>query len=145
MEINMKKVHTSKDITISSIILVAGIGLAFVNVGLGCLIGAAGALMLILYKSGYRIEGENTVLYKEAQDIAKTCKSSLKDFLDGKNTEPIVDTQQEGGVIRIEMYYNTKDAIAYVQLFDFIDFAYVPSTDVVELRGTRALKLIEKF
>ena len=38
MEINFKKVHTVKDLTISAIVLIAGIGLFFVNKGLGVLI-----------------------------------------------------------------------------------------------------------
>ena len=45
MEYSLKRVHTGKDLAISSTILLAGIGLLFVNKGLGNCIGICGMLM----------------------------------------------------------------------------------------------------
>lgn len=39
MEIKFKKVHTMKDLIISTIMVAAGAGLYFVNAGLGILVG----------------------------------------------------------------------------------------------------------
>ncbi len=145
MEINLKKVHTAKDLIISATILAAGIGLYFVNAGLGGLIAACGLLMLLFYKAGYKREGEGIVLKKKALDIAHTCRDSLKGFLEGKDIEPEVMTNISGGVIRLEAYYNADAAIAYAQLFDFSNYTYEPATGIVELRGPRAEKLIGKL
>ena len=145
METIFKKVHTGKDLLISGSITVAGIGLYFVNAGLGGLIAACGILMLIFYKAGYKREGEGIVLKKKALDIAHTCRDSLKGFLEGKDIEPEVMTSISGGVIRLEAYYNADAAIAYAQLFDFSNYTYEPATGIVELRGPRAEKLIGKL
>ncbi len=145
MEIKINKVHTAKDLAISATILAAGIGLYFVNAGLGGVIAACGLLMLVFYKAGYKREGEGIVLRKEALDIAQTCRESLKGFLEGKDVEPEVNTRPDGGVIRLEAYYNAEAAICYVQLFDFSNYTYEPATGIVELRGPRAQTLITKL
>ena len=145
MEIKLKSVHTAKDLIISAIVIAAGIGLYFVNEGLGIVIGACGLLLLLFYKTGHKREGEDIVLQKKALDIAHTCRTSLKGFLEGMDVEPEVDTNLSGGVIRLEAYYNADAAIAYVQLFDFSNYIYEPATVIVELRGPRAEKLINKL
>lgn len=145
MEYKLKPVHTGKDLIISAVILAAGIGLFFVNAGLGVVIAVCGLLMLLLYKTGHKREGENVVLRKKAIDVAHHCRESLKGFLDGKDVEPEIDTNENGGVIRLEIYYNVDAAVAYAQLFDFSNYTYEPATEIVELRGPRAEKLIAKL
>lgn len=145
MEIKLKKVHTAKDLIISATVLAAGIGLYFINAGLGGFIAICGLLMLLFYKAGYKREGEDIVLKKKALDIAHTCMDSLKGFLEGKDIEPEVKTNISGGVIRLEAYYNADAAIAYAQLFEFSNYTYEPATGMVELRGPRAQTLITKL
>ena len=145
MEYKLKSVHTGKDLVISAVILAAGIGLCFVNAGLGVVIAVCGLLMLLLYKTGHKREGENVVLRKKAIDVAHHCRESLKGFLDGKDVEPEIDTDENGGIIRLEIYYNADAAVAYAQLFDFSNYTYEPATEIVELRGQRAEKLIAKL
>lgn len=145
MEIKLKKVHTVKDLVISAIVLAAGIGLYFVNAGLGITLAFCGLLLLAFYKAGYKREGEGIVLQKTALDVSHSCRDSLKGFLDGKDVEPQIDKQVMGGIIRIEVYHNADAALAYAQLFDFSNYTYEPATDLVELRGPRAEKLISKL
>ena len=145
MEIKFKKVHTMKDLIISTIMVAAGAGLYFVNAGLGILVGVCGLLMLIFYKAAYKREGDDTVLRKSALDISHSCRDSLKEFLDGKEVEPEVNTSENGGVIRLEVYHNAAASVAYAQLFDFSNYTYVPATEIVELRGKRAESLIRKI
>ena len=59
--------------------------------------------------------------------------------------EPQIDKQVMGGIIRIEVYHNADAALAYARLFDFSNYTYEPATDLVELRGPRAEKLITKL
>lgn len=145
MEIHFKKVHTVKDLAISAIVLAAGIGLCFVNAGLGFVIAACGLLLLLFFKAGYKREGENLLLKKSALDVAHSCRDSIKEFLDGKDVEPELNTSVNGGVVRIEVYYNAEASVAYAQLFDFSNYSYEPATEIVELRGPRADKLIRKL
>ena len=145
MEIKLTKVHTTKDLLISAIVLAAGIGLYFINAGLGILLAVCGVLMLLFYKGGYKRKGEDIVLQKKALDVAHTCRDSLKGFLDGKDVEPEVNTSINGGIIRLEVYYNAVSSVAYAQLFDFSNYTYEPATDLVEVRGPKADKLISKL
>lgn len=142
MEYNFTKVHTAKDFSISTIILFVGIGLFFVNKGLGICVAVCGLLLFLLYKGGYKMNGQDVVLTKKSEDICKVCKSSLVDFLGGKDVTLSVRKGNEGGSVRLDVYYNKTGSIAYAQLFDFCNYAYEPVTGIVELKGNRADKLI---
>ena len=142
MEIKLKRVHTPKDLAISAIIVAAGIGLFFLNKGLGGVIAVCGLLMLLLYKGGYKREGEKIVLTKKSPEAAHSCYDSLKGFLDGKDVEPVLKNADGSGILRLEVYYNAEAAVAYAQLFTFSNYTYVDATPLVELRGPRAEKLI---
>ena len=142
MEYNFKKVHTEKDLIISTIVLLAGIGLFFVNKGLGICIAICGLGMFLIYKNGYRIDGKGTLLEGKSEDICKGCRTSIIEFLNGKDTTPVIKNGDEGGSIRLDVYFNKAGHVAYAQLFDFCNYAYEPATGVVELNGDRADKLI---
>lgn len=145
MEIKFKKVHTAKDLIISSAVLLAGIGLYFANAGLGGVTAVCGLLMLLFYKCGYKRDGDNIILRKKVIEAAHSCRESLKGFLEGKDAEPQVETNLNGSVCRLEVYYNATASVAYAQMYDFTNYNYVPATDIVELRGQRAEKLIGKL
>ncbi len=145
MEIKLKKVHTVKDLVISAIVLAAGIGLFFVNEALGATVAACGLLLLLFHKAGYKRVGEDIVLRKDALDVSHSCRDSLMAFLEGKDVEPKVDKTENGGIIRLEVYHNADAAVAYAQIFDFSDYTYEPATEIVELRGPQAEKLISKL
>lgn len=145
METKFKKVHTAKDLVMSILLIVAGIGLYFVNQGLGVVIGACGLLLLLFYKTGYKKVGDDTLLTKKALDVASSCRNSLLDYLNGKDVEPEVHQSGTGGVVRLEAYYNADAEVAYAQLFNFSNYSYEAATDIVELRGPKADKLICKL
>lgn len=145
METKFKKVHCAKDLVMSILLIVAGIGLYFVNQGLGVVIGACGLLLLLFYKTGYKKVGDDTLLTKKALDVASSCRNSLLDYLNGKDVEPEVQQSGTGGVVRLEVYYNADAEVAYAQLFNFSNYSYEAATDIVELRGPKADKLICKL
>lgn len=145
MEIKFKKVHTAKDLIISILVIAAGVGLYFVNEGLGFVIGVCGLLLLLFYKAAYKKIGDNTLLTKKAQDLASSCMNSLIDYLGDKGDEPEVKQPGAGGVVRLEVYYNKEASVAYAQLFNFSNYTYEAATEIVELRGPRAEKLISKL
>lgn len=145
MEISFIKVHTPKDLLFSVVFMAAGAGLYFLNAGLGFVTGLCGLLLLIFYKSGYKIKGKELILKKKAADLSCNCKESLKSFLDGRQSQLELSAAGNGGVVRIEIYYNAKAAKAYVQIFDFTNYSYTPATGIVELDGERAGTLIDKI
>lgn len=145
MEFKFKKVHTAKDLIISILVIAAGVGLYFVNEGLGGVIGVCGLLLLLFYKAAYKKIGDDTLLTKKALDVASSCRNSLLDYLNGKDVEPEVQQPGAGGVVRLEVYFNKEAGVAYAQLFNFSNYAYEAATDTVELQGPRAVKLIDKL
>ena len=145
MDYNFKKVHTGKDLAISSLVLIAGIGLFFVNKGLGILIAVCGIAMFFLFKSGYKKDGQGIVLRKKSEDLCKAYRTSVVEYLNGKDVTPQVKKGSEGGSVRLDVFYNATEGIAYAQLFDFRNYSYEPETDVVELHSPRADKLISQL
>ena len=134
MEYNFKKVHTGKDLAISTSILLAGAGLFFLNSGLGICIGTCGLLMCLFYKGGYKIDGRGILLTK--------CRTSLIDFLEGEAVVPVIKQGHEGGSVRFEVYFSKSGNVAYAQLYDFCNYEYVPATGIIELDRDRAKTLI---
>ena len=145
MEYSFKKVHTGKDLAISAITLLAGAGLFFVNKGLGIFIAICGILMFLIYKTGYRKGGQDILLTRKTADLCKCCKPSIVDYLHGKDVTPQIKKGNEGGCIRLDVYYNAAAGISYAQLFEFSNYTYEPSTEVVELHSQRADRLISQI
>lgn len=145
MEINFKKVHTAKDLIISSSVLIAGIGLFFVNKGLGILFAACGVGMFFICKSGYRKDGRGVTLRKVSKDLSRTCRQSVLDYLDGKDICPSIIEGNDGGSIRIDVFFNESAGVAYAQVFNFDNYAYEPATTLVELHSPKADKLISQI
>lgn len=143
MEIKFKKVHSIKDLAISAIILAAGIGLYFIHAGLGAFFVACGLLILLFYKSSYQREGDKMLLSKEAVEVSRSCKDAVMCFLEGKSSCPELDPGNAGGIIRLEVYYNSKRATAYAQLFDFSNYDYEPLTGIIEMHGPRVDDLLK--
>lgn len=145
METNFKKVHTSKDLIISSIVLIAGVGFFFVNKGLGILLAVCGLGMLFVYKGGYMKDGKGAVLHKRSEDLCKSCRSSMLDYLNGKDITPELKKGNDGGSVRLDVYFSCSENVAYAQLFDFRNYSYEPLTDVVELHSPKVEKLISQL
>ena len=142
MEYNFKRVHTVKDLSISTIVLLVGMGLFFVNKGLGICIEIFSLLMFLFHKSGYRKDGRGIMLTKISEDLCKACKPSITNFLGGKDVKPVIKKGNEGGSVRLDVYYNKADSIAYAQLYEFCNYTYEPVTEIVELKGNKAEELI---
>jgi len=145
MEYNFKKVHTGKDLIISILLIVAGAGLFFLNKGLGITIGICGLVCLLIFKAGYKLNGKGVVLTKKSEDLCKCCRTSVIEFLNGKNTTPVIKRGNEGGIIRLDVYFNKTERVAYVQAFDFCNYTYEAATEVVELEGNRAEMIYSKL
>ena len=79
MEINFKKVHTGKDLAISTIVLLAGIGLFFVNKGFGITIAVCGLAMFFLYKGGYKKDRLRANYQGTAEAATSTITATAKD------------------------------------------------------------------
>lgn len=145
MENKFKKVHTAKDLIVSFALIIIGVAVIFIDVAPGLLIALCGTLSLIFYKSGHKIAGQDIVFQKKSLDICKKCRASVLDFLNGKDVDPEIKEGSDGGSVRIDVYYNQSESVAFALLYDFVNYAYEPATALVEHRGNRADKLISQL
>lgn len=145
MQTEFKSVHTSKDLIISLGLLAIGVGLFFVNKGVGVVLAIAGVVSLLLYKKGYRTEGAECYFQKKDLELNKSCRSSVMDYINGKDVQPELIEGNEGGSVRLVVYYNKTEGLAFAQLFDYQGYDYQPASEMVEIRRPRVDRLIDKF
>lgn len=145
MDINFKKVHTVKDLAISIIIILAGAGMFFGNKGLGICIAVCGLVSLLIFKGGYKKDGKGILFTRKSMDLCQSCKPSIVDYLKGTDVTPEIKEGNEGGSVRLDVYYNESESIAYAQLYTFSNYTYESETEMVELKGDKAVKLINQL
>lgn len=141
MEIKFKNIHTAKDLMISLGILLSGVALFFVNAGLGAVIAIFGLVLLLVYKKGYRADG--TRFLRKDLELNKACRTSVAEYLSGMDVKPEILEGNEGGSVRLLVYYNREEGRAFAQLFDYKDYDYHPATEMVELRRPKVDKLLD--
>lgn len=145
METIFKNVHTTKDLTISGIVFIAGICLLFINAGLGVFFTIMGVAMLCMFRKGYKKNGQGTMLTRQSEEICMECKASLIDFLNGKDVKPEIKKGNCGGTIRLDAYFNKAEGLAYVQLFEYRNYTYESLTEVVELHSPKAEIIVSQL
>ena len=133
------------DLVISGLILIAGIGLFFVSKGFGVIVGLCGVLTLLFYKSRWRRTGDDTPLKHRSVQVSRNCKSSISDFLEGKNDEVNLRMGNEGGTLLLKIWYPSDLHKSYVQLFDYIELQFQPITEIIELNRTATQNLMSKL
>ena len=142
MENKIKKVHTLLDLVISAIVLAIGVGVYFVLPGWGILLGLIGILLFAFYKRSHRRVGDRTSLKQKDRDLALESRDAVMAFLHGKSDELTLSTAGEGDHLWLDVYYNADSAVAYAQLYDVGENLFDPATELVELKGDKARKLI---
>lgn len=145
MENKFQKVHAKKALIISGCIILAGTALFFVHKATGVCLFLCGILSLILYKSGYKLNGEGIPLQKKSLELQNRCRASILDFLDGKIAEPQLVPGNEGGTVLLEVWFNAPADIAYARLSEYKELSFQTVTDIVELPADQAQLLIQKI
>lgn len=145
MDIKLKRVHTISDLSISTALLVAGVGLFFLNSYLGVFVGVSAVCMLIFWKSAFKADGQGPILKKKSVDISQQHRITVLEYLSGKDVEPVLGAPAVGNSSLLEVYYNKTQGLAYAQLFDFSNYKYENATELVEIHSPRADKLLRQL
>ena len=145
MKSEFKKVHTSMDLIISSLILLAGVGLFFISKSGGIAVMLCGTVLLLVYKSGLKREGDDTLLKKSELELCGHDKAALLSFLDGKNNEVELHYGHEGGTLLLTVWHNDRLPIAYAQLMEYQEQTFLPITEIIKLDNKQTQKLIAKL
>ena len=145
MENIFKKVHSPKDYIISGVLVAAGVALSFFSTGLGAVVCLCGILFFLLFKSAFLKEGENVRLRKKSVELSAKCLPSLMDFVHNKHNDPLIIPGNEGGTILMELWYNAKSRLVFIQLSDYKEIQFQKVTDIVQLSEEDAEKLLGKL
>ena len=133
------------DLIISGLIVMAGIGIFFVSKWGGIAVALCGLLSFLVYKSGWKREGDDTPLRHRTVEVSRNCKTSLMEFLEGKNEEPNVRPGNEGGTLLLEMWYASDLSKSYVQLSEYMELRFQEITEIVELNESATQNLLSKL
>lgn len=145
IENNMVKVHTTKDFAISIAVIIIGVGIIFWITAIGIVIVLVGLLMLLVYKSGYKLNNQGAILKKKSVELSRKCRQAVMEALDGKNSNPELVEGNEGGTILLEVWYNNDENVGFAQLSDFQDYNFQKTTQIIELDPLITKNLLSKI
>lgn len=137
-----KKVHTTKDLTLTTIILAIGIVVVFFNKAAGVCLMCLALLMFLIYKTGYRNTSDGNVYSKRSLDLCRGGKESLMDFLNGRSDALDIKEGSEGGCIRIDVYSCKNTGESIIQVYNFANYEYEPMGEPFKLNCAKTKQLI---
>lgn len=139
MEKTFTRIRSTKDIIISTTLAIAGFVLVAlptsVSVNLiGFFMIFAGIIMLLFCKTGYKDAETGTKYCKTECFFSQSKRPDIESKLGGNPQEAkVICTEKDNGNgLRLDIYKNKKSGNAYVQLFEYVPYKYVPCTKVYE-------------
>lgn len=142
MTYNFKKVHTAKDLTISISLIIVAVALFFINKGLAFCLAGLGLFILIIYKSGYKLDDDQSVYVKKSVDLSRDGKESFLNFLNGKSDSVSVKEGHDGGSFRVDFYYNKHCPHSYLQMYTFSNYEYQKEGELITLDTDKVMKIL---
>ena len=148
MEKKFYRVRSTKDITISVSLIVAGAILMFIPSAVGANIGGfflllLGILFLYLFKSVYKEEGGKDIYRMKELLFRREQLDEIQKALDSNPNKINLKGQGQGWTIKLTIYYSTSADKAYMQLFEYIPYKYEPYTQMLEYKIDQIEKLIK--
>lgn len=142
MTYNFKKVHTTKDLTVSISLIIIAVALFFINKDLAICLAALGLFILIIYKSGYKLDDDHSVYVKKSVDLSRDGKESFLNFINGKSDSVAVKEGHEGGSFRVDFYYNRHSPHSYLQMYTFSNYEYQKEGELITLDTDKVMKIL---
>jgi len=140
--VNIKKTRSVKDIIITLLFLVAGVGLLFCSDSmfiLGCTLIVFAAILFLAMKSSYVIEGKEGSFRRKTANYPKTKKEEVVSFIEGRSTK--VPAEAPGGLL-MYIYYRRDKSAGFAQINDFDQYQYKPITEMIPLNAGQVKALV---
>ena len=137
MEKKFIRVRSKKDIIIFTLLIIAGLILAFIPASTGVNLGGytlivVGVLLACLLKSSYKnVETQQVYLKKELYFSGKM-KTHILSVLNTCRGTIDLSEEGKGQALMLKVYYSPKSH-AYMQLFEFVPHRYEPCSQVCEV------------
>ena len=148
METRFSRIHSAKDIVISSVLFAAGIICIVVPASVpvnivGYTLAIVGLVLFFVMKTAFK-DAESGETLKKTEKYFPASKS--ESVLKALSSDPqILDLNEEnkGNGLKIDTYYSTKTGHVFTQLFEYIPYKYEPCSPVFTYDISKAQKLIK--
>ena len=148
MEKTFTRVRSVKDISIFSSLIILGSVLIALPTGAainitGFFLIFAGLILMFVLRSGYKEEGSNERYQKEEHFFQQAMNAAIASVLESKPESIDLREADKGNAVRLDVYYSKASGKAYLQLFEYVPYKYVPCSDMVEHDIARVEQLIK--
>ena len=148
MEKTFTKVRSIKDIVIFVSLALVGIILIVLPIGEAAsitgffLIIAAGILAFVL-KSAYKDLETNEKFLKKERYFQQTEHTAISSAIASKPESVDLTQEDKGNTLRLDIYYSKASDNAYLQLFEYVPYAYQPCSKMYVYERSEVAKLIK--
>lgn len=137
MEKQFNRVRSTRDIIVSLSIIAAGailVGLptpVSVNIT-GFFMIFAGLLLIFILQTGHKDSETGEYFKKKELFFPQNMKDRLMDGLKAENLSEIIKEENKGNGLRVDIFYRKSDERAYVRLYEYVPYKYLPATPFKE-------------
>lgn len=142
------RVRSTKDITLSTIILAAGTVCIVLPLPtsvkiFGFVLLFTGIVLFLTCKTAYK-DTETGVKYsKKERFFAQGLRQSISDAIASKPENVNLAEEDKGNGVRLDIYHSKEAGKAYVQLFEYIPYKYEPCSVIYEYEVSEVNNLIK--
>ena len=148
MEKTFIRVRSIKDITIFISLGLVGVILTSVPFGVavnlaGFFVLFAAAILAFALKSGYKDLDTNEKYLKKERYFQQAMHSAISSAIASNPDSLDLSEEDKGNALRLDIYYSKSSGKAYLQLFEYVPYTYMPCTKLHECKISSVTKLIK--
>lgn len=131
---DFKRVHNALDITISSVLVIAGIITVIIpsSVGvniLGCCLAFCGIVLFFTTKSGYKDCQSGICFRKKTKYFPASRKTEILEALKNDPSKMDWSEAETGNGLKVDAYVNKKQNLVFVHCAEYIPYSYQDCSD----------------
>lgn len=148
MEHKFVKVRSIKDIVKFTSLIAIGLILTVIsNVVEVYLAGYAlisiGVVLGFFLKSGFKDIETQEIYFKKEFSFSENMKTSILSALSSSVESIDISQENKGQAIILQMFYGKTSGKAYLQLFEYVPYQYVPCSEVYEYEISKIAYLLK--
>lgn len=142
------RVRSIKDIVIFVSLAIVGCTLTALPVGeaaniAGFFILISALILALVLKSGYKDTDTNEKYIKKERYFQQAMHTSVLAAISSKPDSVDLTEEDKGNALRMDIYYSKSAGKAYLQLFEYVPYAYQPCSKMYEYGISNVTKLIK--
>ena len=148
MEKTFIRVRSIKDIIIFSSLAIVGVILTSLPVGdaaqiAGFFMIITSVILALVLKSAYKDVETNEKYMKKERYFQQTMHSAIASAISSNPCSVDLSEEDKGNGLRLDIYFSQTSGKAYLQLFEYVPYAYQTCTQMYEHEISKASNLIK--